>query len=206
MTTLEIERPDLRAVPAPAAGRGVEAAARAARDFLEALGVDCETPGTEQSPLRMARAYAELLTPREFTMTTFPNEEDYEELVLVADLPMTSVCEHHLMPFTGVAHIGYLPGSRLLGLSKFARAVETFARRPQVQERLTRQLASWLDEALTPHGVGVVIEASHSCMSLRGATVGGSMTRTVALTGAIREDPATRAEFLAAVADHTRRN
>lgn len=192
-------------MPGPDAEVGLEAATRAARDFLEALGVDCETPGTLDSPRRMAKAYADLLSAPEFTMTTFPNDEGYQELVLVSDLPVTSVCEHHLLPFTGVAHIGYLPGARLLGLSKFARAVESFARRPQVQERLTSQLAHWLHEALAPRGVGVIVEASHSCMSLRGATVSGSTTRTTALTGAIHDHPATRAEFLAAVADRTRR-
>lgn len=205
MTTLETERPDLRTVPYLDATVELAAATEAARDFLEALGVDCEAPGTLDSARRMAQAYFELLTAPEFTMTTFPNDGGYEELILVSDLPVTSVCEHHLLPFTGLAHIGYLPSGRLLGLSKFARAVDSFARRPQVQERLTSQLAHWLDQTLTPRGVGVIIEANHSCMSLRGAAVSGSSTRTTALTGAIREHPATRAEFLSAVADRTRR-
>jgi GTP cyclohydrolase I len=178
---------------------GLDAAARAAKQFLEALGVSCDSPGLRDSPGRMARAYAEMLTPRSFELTTFPNDEKYDELVVVKDIPLQSLCEHHLLPFTGVAHVGYLPGERILGLSKFARVVELFARRPQVQERLTQQVAGWLDDQLAPQGVGVVIEAEHSCMSLRGVRATGAMTRTSALTGTIRTNPATRAEFLAAV-------
>ena len=178
---------------------GLDDAARAARAFLEALGVDCATPSTEQSPMRMAKAYAEMLTARPFELTTFPNDEGYDEMVVVSQIPVMSVCEHHLLPFTGVAHVGYLPGDRILGLSKFARVVEMFARRPQVQERLTKQVADWLTEQLAPRGVGVVIEAEHSCMSLRGARVGGAVTRTTALSGLMRDNHATRAEFLAAV-------
>jgi GTP cyclohydrolase I len=181
------------------------AAAHAARSFLEALGVDCGTPGTTDSPRRMAAAYAEMFTPREFEMTTFPNDEGYDEMVVVSDIPVQSVCEHHLLPFTGVAHVGYLPDDRILGLSKFARVVEMFARRPQVQERLTKQVTDWLDEHLAPRGVGVVVEAEHSCMSLRGAKVEGARTRTTALTGAMRSNPATRAEFFAAISERTGR-
>ena len=183
----------------------VESAATAARAFLEALGVDCDTPGTLDSPRRMAAAYAEMFTPREFELTTFPNDEGYDEMVVVSDIPVQSVCEHHLLPFTGVAHVGYLPGDRILGLSKFARVVEMFARRPQVQERLTQQVTRWLDDHLAPRGVGVVVEAEHSCMSLRGAKVDGARTRTTALTGTIRTDPATRAEFFAAIGGRSRR-
>jgi GTP cyclohydrolase I len=179
--------------------RSLEVAARAAREFLEALGVDCRTPGTERSPLRMARAYAEMLTSRPFELTSFPNDEGYDEMVVVREIPVASLCEHHLLPFTGVAHVAYLPGDRILGLSKFARVVELFARRPQVQERLTKQVADWIDEQLRPRGVGVVIEAEHSCMSLRGARVGGAITRTTALSGLMRENHATRAEFLGAI-------
>ncbi|MEO7130907.1 MAG: GTP cyclohydrolase I FolE [Dermatophilaceae bacterium] len=177
----------------------LDAAARAARVFLEALGVDCSTPSTERSPLRMAKAYAEMLTSRPFELTTFPNDEGYDEMVVVSQIPVVSVCEHHLLPFTGVAHIGYLPGDRILGLSKFARVVEMFARRPQVQERLTKEVADWLGEQLSPRGVGVVIEAEHTCMSLRGARVRGAVTRTTALSGLMRDNHATRAEFLDAV-------
>ena len=145
----------------------------------------------------MAEAYLELLSPRPFEMTTFPNDEGYDELVLVKGIPVHSVCEHHLLPFLGVAHVAYLPGDRILGLSKIARVVEMFARRPQVQERLTHQVADWLDVELRPQGVGVVVEAEHTCMTLRGVRAGGALTRTSALTGALRENDATRAEFFA---------
>ncbi len=195
ITTLPRSRP-LTGLPEP---RDLDAAAAAARTFLAALGVACDTPGTLDSPRRMANAYAEMLTARDFELTTFDNDEAYDELVVVCDIPVQSVCEHHLLPFTGVAHVGYLPGDRILGLSKFARVVEMFSRRPQVQERLTKQIADWLDRELSPQGVGVVVTAEHSCMSLRGARASGTRTRTTALTGAVRNDPATRAEFFAAV-------
>src|ERR687898_733230 len=143
--------------PRPASAR-VEAAAKA---FLEARGVNCDTPGTAGSPLRMARAYAGLLTPHDFEPMTFSNDEGYDELVVVKAIPVQSVCEHHLLPFFGVAHVGYLPGARIVGLSKLARVVEMFARRPQVQERLTQQVADWLQEHVAPGGVGVVVEAEH---------------------------------------------
>jgi GTP cyclohydrolase I len=172
-------------------------AAAAAKTFLEALGVRCDGPGMARSPRRMAEAYLELLSPRQFEMTTFPNDEGYDELVLVKGIPVQSVCEHHLLPFLGVAHVAYLPGDRILGLSKMARVVEMFARRPQVQERLTQQIADWLEGELQPQGVGVVVEAEHTCMTLRGVRAGGALTRTSALTGALRENDATRAEFFA---------
>ncbi|WP_291888607.1 GTP cyclohydrolase I FolE [Cellulomonas sp.] len=180
-------------------GARLDAATDAARAFLEALGIACDSPGTERSPRRMAEAYAAMLTPRPFEMTTFPNDEGYDELVVVRSIPVQSLCEHHLLPFVGVAHVGYLPGGRILGLSKFARVVEMFARRPQVQERLTRQVADWIDMELEPRGVGVVVEAEHMCMSLRGVRAGGAVTTTSALSGLVRDSPATRAEFLAAV-------
>lgn len=179
----------------------LEAAEAAARIFLETLGVPCDTDSTRESPRRMAAAYAEMFTPREFEMTTFPNDEGYDEMVVVVDIPVQSVCEHHLLPFTGVAHVGYLPNDRILGLSKFGRVVELFSRRPQVQERLTKQVSDWLHEQLAPRGVGVVVEAEHTCMSLRGVRVSGAVTRTSSLTGAMREDHATRAEFFAAIGE-----
>lgn len=178
-------RPDLRR------------AAQAARTFLDALAVACDTPGMDRSPTRMAEAYAELLTARDFELTTFPNDESYDELVLVKAIPVQSVCEHHLLPFLGVAHVAYLPGDRILGLSKVARVVEMFARRPQVQERLTQLVANWLSHNLRPKGVGVVIEAEHTCMTRRGVRAGGAVTRTSALAGDLREDPSARAEFFA---------
>jgi GTP cyclohydrolase I len=178
-------------------GVDLEAAEAAAEALMRALGMDPETQGLSDTPKRVARAYAELLTPREFTLTTFPNDEKYDELVLAKGIPFTSLCEHHLLPFTGTASVGYLPGPRILGLSKLARVVELFARRPQVQERMTKQIADWLDTHLGPRGVGVVIEAEHTCMTLRGVQARGSATVTSSLTGLLRTDERTRAEFLA---------
>jgi GTP cyclohydrolase I len=178
----------------------VEAATVAAEALMRALGMDPEAPGLGDTPKRVAKAYAELLTPREFTLTTFPNDEQYDELVLAKDIPFTSLCEHHLLPFTGTASVGYLPGPRILGLSKLARVVELFARRPQVQERMTKQIADWLDIQLGPRGVGVVVQAEHTCMTLRGVQARGSATVTSSLTGLIRTDERTRAEFLALAA------
>jgi GTP cyclohydrolase IA len=178
----------------------LEAAAEAAADFLSALGVELTPEATAETPARMAHAYAEMLSPRPFELTTFPNEEKYDELVLARAIPVQSVCEHHMLPFMGVAHVGYLPGPRILGLSKLARVVEMFARRPQTQERLTKQVADWLQDHLRPAGVGVVVEAEHLCMSLRGVRAAGSSTTTSALLGVLREDPRSRAEFLALTA------
>jgi GTP cyclohydrolase I len=175
----------------------LDAAVRAAREFLQALGISLDGESMRDTPGRMARAYAELFTPRPFDLTTFPNDEGYDELVLARSIPVRSVCEHHLLPFVGVAHVGYLPGDRILGLSKLARVVEHFAHRPQVQERLTKQVADWLAEQLAPKGVGVVIEAEHSCMTLRGVQAVGSNTVTSSLLGTLREDPRSRAEFFA---------
>ena len=174
----------------------VAAAERAAYDLVVALGLDPAEPALAETPRRVAKAYAELLTPREFSLTTFPNDERYDELVLAREIPFVSLCEHHLLPFIGTAAIGYLPGERILGLSKLARVVEMFARRPQVQERMTKQIATWLDEHLGPRGVGVVLQAEHTCMTLRGVQARGSSTVTSALTGLIRHDERTRAEFL----------
>jgi len=180
-------------------GDGVDlvAAERAAAQFLHALGVGTDSESMQGTPRRMARAYADLFSPRAFDLTTFPNEEGYDELVLARSIPLRSVCEHHLLPFTGVAHVGYLPGQRILGLSKLARVVEFFACRPQVQERLTKQIADWLQTQLSPKGVGVVIEAEHTCMTLRGVQATGSTTVTSTLLGLLRHDPSSRSEFLA---------
>lgn len=172
-------------------------AENAAAAFLAALGVRLDSEGLADTPGRMVRAYAELLTPRPFELTTFPNDEGYDELVLARRIPLRSVCEHHLLPFVGVAHVGYLPGERILGLSKLARVVEHFACRPQVQERLTKQIADWLTARLDPQGVGVVIEAEHCCMTLRGVQAVGSSTVTSTLLGTLRTDARSRAEFFA---------
>ncbi|MFI9326084.1 GTP cyclohydrolase I FolE [Kitasatospora sp. NPDC052868] len=173
------------------------AAEEAAGHFLAALGVPTDSESLRNTPRRMAKAYAELFTPRPFDLTTFPNDEGYDELVLARRIPLRSVCEHHLLPFVGVAHVGYLPKDRILGLSKLARVVEHFACRPQVQERLTKQIADWLDTRLAPKGVGVVIEAEHTCMTLRGVRAGGTDTVTSTLLGTLRDDARSRQEFLA---------
>ncbi|GLZ28238.1 GTP cyclohydrolase 1 [Lentzea sp. NBRC 105346] len=187
----------LRVVREPVSTVDLDAAEQAAGDFLRALGVSLESESLRGTPGRMARAYAELFSPRPFDLTTFPNDEGYDELVLARGIPVRSVCEHHLLPFVGVAHVGYLPGDRILGLSKLARIVEHFACRPQVQERLTKQVADWLDDHLSPKGVGVVVEAEHSCMTLRGVQAAGAKTVTSTLLGTLRSDNRSREEFLA---------
>lgn len=184
-------------IEAPLGGIDLDAAETAAADLLRALGIDPAGPSLGRTPRRMASALAEMVTPREFALTTFPNDESYDELVVARDITFTSLCEHHLLPFTGSAAVGYLPGERILGLSKLARIVELFARRPQVQERMTKQIAAWIDDHLSPRGVGVVLNAEHTCMTIRGVQARGSTTATSALTGLIRTDPRTRAEFLA---------
>jgi GTP cyclohydrolase I len=173
------------------------AAEAAVTALLRALGRDPASPHLAETPRRVARSYAELLTGRQFDLTTFPNDEGYDELVIARDIPLQSLCEHHLLPFSGVAHIGYLPGARILGLSKLARVLELFARDLQVQERLTQQVADWLQEHLAPRGVGVVVEAEHLCMSLRGVRATGARTVTSALHGVLRADARSRAEFFA---------
>jgi len=187
---------DLRIVSDPA-GVDLEAAGRAAADFLAALGVDLSREELQETPARMARAYAELFDAAPFRLTTFPNEEGYDELVLARAIPFRTVCEHHLLPFSGVAHVGYLPAERILGLSKLARLVEHFAARPQTQERLTKQIADCLSESLRPRGAGVVLEAEHSCMTLRGVRAHGATTVTSSLAGILRADARSRAEFFA---------
>jgi GTP cyclohydrolase I len=180
-----------------APGFDLRAAEEAVGDLLRALGQDPASEHLVDTPRRVAAAYAEMLTPREFSLTTFPNDEGYDELVIARHIPLHSLCQHHLLPFTGVAHVGYLPGERILGLSKLARVVEMFARGLQVQERLTKQVADWLQDQLQPKGVGVVIEAEHLCMSLRGVQARGCRTVTSALHGLLRDDPRSRGEFFA---------
>jgi GTP cyclohydrolase I len=197
---LILDSPELKPdLPAAASRAEVDlgAAQRAAGDFLAALGIDLGSEGLRETPARMARAYAELFDARPFQLTTFPNDEGYDELVVARAIPFRTVCEHHLLPFAGVAHVGYLPGERILGLSKLARLVEHFAARPQTQERLTRQVADCLAERLRPRGAGVVLEAEHTCMTLRGVRALGSTTVTSALLGTLRDDARSRAEFFA---------
>jgi GTP cyclohydrolase I len=172
----------------------------AVRELLIAVGEDPDRDGLLDTPARVARAYVELLAgldqdPAEVLSAAF--EVAHDELVLVRDIEMWSMCEHHLVPFFGLAHVGYIPeeGGRVTGLSKLARVVDVFARRPQVQERLTTQIADALIEHLEPRGVIVVIEAEHLCMTMRGVRKGGAKTVTSAVRGQLR-DPATRAEAM----------
>lgn len=181
----------------------IAAATQAAAAMMRALGVDPDDPATPDlalTPRRLALAYADLLTPDDFDLTTFENVEDYDEMVLVRDIPMQSVCEHHLLPFIGRAHVAYLPADRIVGLSKLARIVGHHASGPQTQERLTTQIASSLHEHLQPRGVGVVIEAEHTCMTLRGARAPGTTTTTSSMRGLIKDNASTRSEFLTLIA------
>jgi GTP cyclohydrolase I len=203
VTTTQLVRP-LR-VSHPAPDVDLDAARDAAEAMLTALGLPVSGPDMAETPRRLVDAYAELLSVPDFDLTTFDNGSGYDELVLVRDIPVRSLCEHHMLPFTGVAHVAYLPGERILGLSKLARAVEFFARRVQTQERLTSQVADHLHDRLAPLGVGVVIEAEHSCMSLRGARATGASTLTTVLRGRLRDDPASRAEFLTLTRDRSSR-
>jgi GTP cyclohydrolase IA len=181
-----------------------ERAAAAVRELLLAVGEDPDRPGLQETPARVARAYAETFAglwqdPYEILSTTF--DEDHDELVLVKDIPMYSTCEHHLVPFHGVAHIGYIPGEdgKVTGLSKLARLVEVYARRPLVQERMTSQIADALDGVLRPRGVLVIIEAEHLCMAMRGIRKPGSTTVTSAVRGIFLHSQATRSEAMSLV-------
>ncbi|MDE3720119.1 GTP cyclohydrolase I FolE [Nocardiopsis sp. N85] len=173
----------------------LEQAAAGAEAMLHCLGLDTTGESTCRTPERMAAAYHELLRPREFTLTTFPNDEEYDELLVQQDIAFVSLCEHHGLPFTGTATVGYLPGERIVGLSKLARVVERFSRRFQVQERLTKQIAIYLDDHLAPQGVGVVMRAEHMCMTLRGVQAAGTTTITSSLRGLLLKDGHTRTEF-----------
>jgi GTP cyclohydrolase I len=173
------------------------AARTAVADLLVALGEDAGSAHLRDTPRRVATALQEMLTAEPFSVTTFPNDEAYQGLVLVRDIAFASLCAHHLLPFHGVAHVGYLPGESLVGLSKLARVVQMFSRRLQVQESLTAGVAGWLDRQLAPRGVGVVLEAEHQCMAVRGARISGTRTVTSTLLGALRDDAREREEFLA---------
>jgi GTP cyclohydrolase I len=191
--------PFRRRVRRPPAGVGEvdrAAAEQAVADLLLALGRDPSGQHLADTPRRVADALIEMTTPEDFDLTTFPNDENYDDMVVEIGIPIHSLCEHHMLPFFGVAHVGYIPGDRILGISKLARVARMFARDLQVQERLTAQIANWLDEALHPRGVGVVIEAEHLCQSLRGVKAAGTKTVTSALRGIMRADPRTREEFL----------
>jgi GTP cyclohydrolase I len=201
MTDLSTEA---EALLRPAAGVDQERAAAAVRELLIAVGEDPDRPGLRDTPARVARAYAETFAglwqdPRDILATTF--DEDHDELVLVKDIPMYSTCEHHLVPFHGTAHIGYIPGAdgRVTGLSKLARLVEVYARRPQVQERMTSQIADALSSVLAPRGVIVVIAAEHLCMAMRGIRKPGASTVTSAVRGLFRENAASRNEAMSLI-------
>jgi GTP cyclohydrolase I len=196
---------DRRAAAPATPGRVVDAskldraaAERAAQDLLRAIGADVNAPDLVETPRRVAATFAELLTPAEFDATLFRNE-GYDELVLVRDIPFQSLCMHHLLPFHGVAHVGYLPGECIVGISKLARVVEAFARDLQLQERMTVQIADWLEQELAPRGVGVVLSAEHMCMTIRGVRKPGARTVTSALRGTLVTDARTRQEFFSLV-------
>lgn len=183
-------------LPAPAVPADLNEAAVLAARLLEALGVDLSDPELAATPGRMVRALKEMTTPPGFTPTDFEVVAEPGQLILVRDIRFVSVCEHHVLPFTGVAHVGYVPRRRILGLSKVARVVHHCARRLQVQERLTGQIADWMVDSLDPAGVGVLMSAEHTCMTLRGVGATGSRTTTSALRGVLLQDAAARAEFM----------
>ena len=179
-----------------------ERIARAVREILFAIGEDPDREGLLDTPDRVARMYAEVFAglhqdPAIYLQKTFTQQ--YDEMVIVKDIEFASCCEHHLLPFVGKSHIGYLPAGKVVGLSKLARVVESVAKRPQVQERMTEQIADLIMTELQPRGVGVIVEASHSCMTLRGVRKPGSMTITSAVRGLVRDRAATGAEFMALV-------
>ncbi len=196
-------RPRVSREPVPI---DLAAAEKAAADLLVALGQPIDSAGMSDTPRRMANAYRELLTADDFELTTFPNSDGYDEVVVVQDIPVRSVCEHHLLPFTGVAQVGYLPGDRILGLSKFARVVDFLGRRAQTQEGLTRRIADYLQTHLAPAGVGVVVEAEHTCMTLRGVRAGGTRTVTAAFLGVLRDDRTRRGDFVASTRNRLERS
>lgn len=173
-----------------------EAAETAAAALLTALGIVLDDEDLRATPARLARALREMLTAPRFDPTTFDNVEGYDQLVVVEAVPFYSLCEHHVLPFSGTATIAYLPDRRIVGLSKLAWVVQLFARRLQVQERMTAQIADWLVEHLQPRGVGVRLRAEHLCMSLRGARAAGAITTTSARRGALLDDPDRRQEWL----------
>ncbi len=180
----------------------------AVREMLEAIGEDPEREGLRDTPQRIANMYAEIFSgigrnPAEVLNVTF--EENHQEMVILRDIPFYSTCEHHFLPFHGVAHVGYIPRGRILGISKIARVVELLARRPQLQERLTAQIADALMSSLEPQGVGVVIEAEHLCMTMRGVKKPGTTVVTSANRGIFRDRAVTREEFLSLIRGNGRR-
>jgi GTP cyclohydrolase I len=200
----DAETSDLPLAPPPV---DIERIAKAVREILLAVGEDPNREGLVETPARVARMYAEMFQglhqePREHLRKVF--SEKYDEVVLVRDISFCSMCEHHLLPFSGVAHIGYVPNGRVVGLSKLARVVEVVARRPQVQERMTEQIANLLGDELDAKGVAVIIEASHSCMTIRGVRKPGSVCVTSAMKGIFRSHLSSRSEIMQLVYGHRR--
>jgi GTP cyclohydrolase I len=178
-----------------------EAAEAAVRTLIQWAGDDPDREGLLDTPARVVRSYEELFSgyaadPREYLRRTFDEVGGYDELVVLTNIPVVSFCEHHMLPFLGLAHVGYLPERRVVGISKLARVVQGFARRLQIQEKLTAEVAESIQEVLQPRGVGVVIKSEHSCMTMRGVNTPGSSLTTSTLLGVVRDDPRTRQEFL----------
>lgn len=171
----------------------------AIKQLLTAIGVDPDSEVMRETPRRVTEGLTELITSPPFRISVFPNSQSYDELVVIKDIPFSSLCEHHLLPFSGVIHMGYLPRHALVGLSKLARAAQYLSKGLQIQEGLTVQLAEWMVTMLDPLGAGVVVKATHLCMTLRGAKAVGSVTTTSALRGSLRDDARARAEFFAFV-------
>lgn len=180
--------------------RDLDRAARAAAEMIEALGIELDDEGVARTPHRLVGALAEILTPEPFAFTTFANDAEHSGLVLARSIPVRALCEHHLLPFVGVAHVGYVPGVRISGLSKLARLVQdSCSTRPQVQERITQDVADRLEAVLDPQGVAVVIEAEHLCMTVRGVRAPGADTYTSTYRGVLADDPRLHDEFVRAV-------
>lgn len=182
----------------------IKAIQSAVRTILSAVGEDPDRPGLKETPRRVARMYAEMFAglhvdPSRHLKVIFP--ETYDEMVLIRDIPFTSMCEHHLLPFRGVTHVAYIPDGKVTGLSKIARVIEEIARRPQVQERMTQQIADLIHGALCTKGVAVVVSAEHSCMAIRGIKKPGSTTVTSALRGLFKDSQSTRAEFMSLISN-----
>ena len=182
----------------------IESIKQAVRKILVAVGEDPDRPGLQDTPRRVANMYEEMFSglhakPERHLKVVFP--ESYDEMVLIRDIPFTSMCEHHLLPFNGVAHVAYIANGNVIGLSKLARVVEEIARRPQVQERMTQAIADMVNQHLNTAGVAVVVSAEHSCMSIRGIRKPGSTTVTSALRGIFKSDQSTRAEFMSLIKD-----
>jgi len=187
-----------------------EEAEAAVRTLIQWAGDDPDREGLRETPARVARSYGELFAgyesdPREYLQRTFKEVGGYDELVVLADIRVVSFCEHHMLPFLGKAHVGYLPRNRVVGISKLARVVNGFARRLQIQEKLTAEIAEAVQEILQPKGVGVVVVSEHSCMTMRGVNTPGASLTTSTLLGEVRDDPRTRQEFLRLVQGHNGR-